>query len=598
MTKNSFDGTSPNVPNDANKAISKHPKVMLIDLDAKITEHLKTNGVNASSGTFGAAYHRESTFGYTSVDTNYDLPFLEEQEIIIVDLKEPAKTTISPETRVKRPGQKDVYVHAEPGLVNPRKRAMYVHMNEVDRILDHGGALIIFSAPQRTEKHYVGEEVFRKVNILDEFDLNNWEFSRRLSERAIEIIDCQGSEFLFKDIDPNAVGVLEPFIEGAVALCTFSVNQYFKKSWMPLAKDKYGRDVAGLFIVENDGDTPSGLILLLPQVADKEACITNLLESVLPSISPNLFPDVEKPSWVNLPEYEHPQVLEIDREIEELKASVNLQIQELEAKKQLERDKNAFLHTLLKGDGKELVLAVKKALEELGFTQVIDVDEQVKASDAVFNDEDLQIADGSPLVLVEVKGLSNYPKDEDALAVQKYLAPRMKELNRLDIIGLSIINHQKHIPPKDRDNTNVFRELLLVNAERHGIGLMTSWDLFRLVQCKRRLSWEFDSIRDIFYKPGRTAILPSHYELIGEVEQVWDKASAASIEIKHGELQPPCSLAFECGALFHEQLVDEIRLEGKVSDKAIAGEFAGVKVDLSRSLLKPGTRVFKINPQH
>jgi uncharacterized protein (DUF1697 family) len=492
MTKNNLDGPDSNVPNDANKALSKHPKVMLIDLEAKIAVHLKDMGFNASSGTFGSPYKRDSTYGYTAVDTNFELPFLEEQEIVIVDLKDTGTIVNAPAVRAKRPEEKDLYVRAEPGLVDPRKRAMFVHRSDIDRILNHGGVLIVFAARHLAEKHYLGKEQFNKVDISNEITLNNWGFSTHLSGNIIDVSNCEGTEFLFKDVNQTVSSrTLEPFIEDAVALCSFKVDQYYKKFWMPLAKDKYGRDIAGFYIVENKDGKPSGLIVLMPQIADKEACIANLLELVLPPISPHLFPDIEKPTWVNLPEYEHSRILELNKEIEELKASVNLQIQELETNKQLEREKNAFLHTLLNGDGKELVLAVKQALEELGFTQVIDVDEQVKASDAVFNDEDLQIADGSPLVLVEVKGLSNYPKDEDALAVQKYLAPRMKELNRLDITGLSIINHQKHIPPMDRDNTNTFRELLLINAEKHGIGLMTSWDLFRLVQCKRMFGWKF-----------------------------------------------------------------------------------------------------------
>jgi hypothetical protein len=52
-----------------------------------------------------------------------------------------------------------------------------------------------------------------------------------------------------------------------------------------------------------------------------------------------------------------------------------------------------------------------------------------------------------------------------ALQVWKYIAPRMKEWNRTDVQELAIINHQRNLPPLDRENIAPFLEDVLTNAQ-------------------------------------------------------------------------------------------------------------------------------------
>lgn len=79
-----------------------------------------------------------------------------------------------------------------------------------------------------------------------------------------------------------------------------------------------------------------------------------------------------------------------------------------------------------------------------------------KTGDTSPKREDLRIYDDSPILLVEIKGISGFPRDAAALQVAKYLAPRMREWQRTDIQGLSIINHQRNLPGLDRDNKTPF----------------------------------------------------------------------------------------------------------------------------------------------
>ena len=57
---------------------------------------------------------------------------------------------------------------------------------------------------------------------------------------------------------------------------------------------------------------------------------------------------------------------------------------------------------------------------------------------------------------------------------------RMKETGDAGFRGLSIINHQRHLPPLDRENAMPFRQELVDVAIEHHLGLLTSWDLYRI----------------------------------------------------------------------------------------------------------------------
>ena len=180
--------------------------------------------------------------------------------------------------------------------------------------------------------------------------------------------------------------------------------------------------------------------------------------------------------------------------VKQILAELKKQIEEIQASKR-------YLYDLVTQQDDRLVESVKYALGALGFVKVIDVDELYDQDDGNPNrDEDLRIDDSSPMLLVEIKGISGKPKDEDVLQVAKYLAPRMKELGRTDIKGLSIINHQRNLPLLDREKP--FRELHIDNAEQREIGLMTTWTLCRLVQAFVQNGWTHDVVHDLFYQNG------------------------------------------------------------------------------------------------
>ncbi len=372
-------------------------------------------------------------------------------------------------------------------------------------------------------------------------------------------------------------------------LCTFN-SIGLGESWLTLAENKYGEPVAGAI----QPPDAKGWIFIFPQLQDKSRFLVEFFNGFLPNISAHLFPDVEGGRWVERSEYELPQVLEFKKKIQQIEEEVKTKVAKLEEAIEKERSENAYLYDLIRENSTLLVSAVNKALEVLGFQSVIDVDKEMeKAGDTRPKREDLQIKDGSPILLVEVKGISGLPMDE-SLQAWKYLVPRMKEWNRTDIEALSIINHQRNIPPLDRENENPFREDNLINAQEHGFGLLTTWDLFRLTRSYLKNRWKHEHIKPLFYQKGRIQPVPKHYEFIGTVQRFIPKIGVVGVQIEAANLKHGDRIAFELTVEFEEQEVESLEVDNQPVAQAEIGMLAGIKTHLTKQQLKEKVRVFRL----
>ena len=162
-----------------------------------------------------------------------------------------------------------------------------------------------------------------------------------------------------------------------------------------------------------------------------------------------------------------------------------------------------------------------------------------------------------------------------------------------DIQGLSIINHQKNLPPLERENKLVFRDDILANASEQGFGLLTAWDLFRLARSYKKNNWKHEYIKEIFYKKGRIEIIPSHYTYLGVIRDYAERVKAVGIEIEVNEIKLGDQIAFELPIEFEEQKVESLQIERKPLDLAKAGMLVGIKTHLTKEQAKKGVRVFK-----
>lgn len=206
----------------------------------------------------------------------------------------------------------------------------------------------------------------------------------------------------------------------------------------------------------------------------------------------------------------------------------------------------------------------------------------------------MQIHDGEIKLIVEIKGINGFPSDEDILAVQKYVPLRMREWDYTQIQGLTIINHQKHIPPLNRDNDLPFRKEMLEVTEEQNIGLLTTWDLHRLVRSFIHNEWKHENIKDLFYKVGRVNILPNHYEFIGKIERFIENKSILGIKIEASNLRLGDRIAFELPVIFEEQVCDSLQFKNNPIEIAEVGMLVGTKTHLTKENARVGVRVYRV----
>jgi len=188
--------------------------------------------------------------------------------------------------------------------------------------------------------------------------------------------------------------------------------------------------------------------------------------------------------------------------------------------------------------------------------------------------------DKSPVLLLEIKGLSGRPRESDTMQVYKYISRRMKELGRTDVRGISIINHQRNIPPLERDNRNVFTKQQIDDANSNDIILLTTWDLFLLTRGMIKWKWNPKVIQELFYQKGTISKFPINYKGVIEVKIIDNK-------IRKGQ-----RIGYVTNLGFLEEEVKSLEIKNRKITEAIPGQIVGIKTIYSKDKLIQGTNVY------
>ncbi len=351
-------------------------------------------------------------------------------------------------------------------------------------------------------------------------------------------------------------------------------------------------DIVGGIITDN---SKGGRILILPNVLKKAKLINKLFYEFLPELSPHLFPDFEGFRWIRRDKYELDSVLSYKKDKVNVELEAKKKIKDIDEKIDKERKKFNFLYGIITKSGRELVKDVKFCLEFIGFNKVIDIDKENENKDVIMKQEDLQVNDVSPILLIEVKGLSGTSRESDTFQVVKYINRRMKKMNRTDIRGVSIINHQKNIPTLQRDNENVFTDQQIEDAKSNDCTILTTWDLFLLIRGMIKRKWKRKVIRELFYKSGRMPRIPSHYKYIGKVVNYWVQKKAVGIEILENKLHQGDRISYIIPEGYLEEDVLSLQFDKRNVEEVSLNQLAGIKTVFSKNELKKGTLVYKVN---
>ena len=579
----------------------KHPKILLIDIKDESEKILKSVGFNVEFGTFGTPYKVEQAAGYIPVVVTSELPNYEEQEIIIIDLF-PQKTSERTHTKLIVQGDKGFWSKCNQGFIDPRPVVTFSAQSTFEKILNRNGVFVVFAdSPFNTEIVWASDDRRFGFQIYERgFEL--WSFLETLEKSNFVIDNSEGSEVTIKNPDTLLGKFFSKYTDSASFTCTFSPSkliQYGKiigysnrnpESWVVTAVNKYDEPVSGVFTPDKNHN---GWIFIFPQIADKANFLLEFLRDILPEYAPELFPYSDNKNWIEKNEYQPPNVRDLNRQIEQIEVEAKQKIEKINEEIQQEKEKIEYQNKLLTTDGDSLVKAVEQTFKVLGFTNVINVDEEYeKQGKTNSNDEDLQIRDKPTSLLVEIKGVTGFPSDNDSRQVTKHIPIRMKEWKEFDVKALSIINHQKAIPALSRDK-EPFRSLIVESAKEQYLGLMTTFDLYRLVRSFLKNGWKHENIKDLFIQSGHISIVPVHYEYVGVIEHYWEKVGAVGIRVEENAIKRGDTISYELPIEFEEINVDSLQVENTPTEIAEISMLAGIKTNLTKDILKKGIRVFR-----
>jgi len=570
------------------------PKILLIDLPNELTNKLKSVGFNVSAGTFGSPYEVEISDKYQPVIPSFNLPNFSEQEIIIIDLTAPPILNFPEGKKLTSEGEEDWWAKCSLGFIDPRPSVMSWVKKSFDQILNSGGVFVIFAQPRLYQNIYLAENHFNQLKFGEVIDADNWSFLSILSNH-LETENCQGNEIFLQDPKLNEFYFIKEALKNTQFTATIKFDYGYVKDFITILKNKYGDNIGGIFFQEES----KGRIVILPQIIKKSEVVVSLINEFLPTLSPHLFPDFKMFKWVENNEYELDTILNYKTEKIKANQRAKEELEEIDKKILKGREKFGFLHGIITKSGDELVISVKKCLEFIGFKKVINVDEKIDSQEgSTLKQEDLQILDKPPILLLEIKGLSGCPRESDTMQVYKYISRRMKELGRTDVRGISIINHQRNIPPLERDNRNVFTKQQIDDANSNDITLLTTWDLFLLTRGMIKWKWNPKVIQELFYQKGIISKFPNNYKPLGEIVKYWKELGVIEVKISDNKLHKGQRIGYVTNLGFLEEEVTSLEIENCKITEAIPGQTVGIKTIYSKEKLVKGTNVYIVKEEN
>lgn len=559
------------------------PKILAVDLPDSDRKKICDAGFNVVAGSFGTPIQRDKSDHYLPVPVSGVLPNIGEQELVVADLAPlPANRELP---TGEEPVGEGMWQRMDSGVLDPRPYIMHLAREQFARILAHGGSFVLFSAPRERPLYEYGSA--RMLGHGDDPQADNWSLLPALS--AIHVTTDFGSEITAaRGIEPALAGLLE----ASSFACTVEPANWDKEYWTTLASNKYGKPVAGILTPETEGE---GFIFVLPRIEKKGVLTALLLDEILPRLSPKLFPEDERRAWTDDLFYALPGVAEARQKIIEVNAATEEKVEDLRTEIARLVDEHGYLHDLLTATGDPLVAAVKKTLESIGFDDVRDVDSEEGLRDGRLR-EDLQIwHDPDPVVLTEVKGIRGLPKDHDVFQVQKNVLPRSREWERFDVRALTVVNHERSLPPLDRQ-PQPFQKDQVANAADENLGLITTWNLYRLARGYARNDWQPDDLAALLAgTSGLIEPLPSHYSRIGEISNYFEQPGVVAIQLDQGEgLAVSERIGFVLRIDFVEEPASSLEINGEAVDVAPCGSHVGVKTVLSKDQARIGTIVYRV----
>lgn len=526
----------------------ERPKIITLNVQPSTCKALEDKGYNITIGSLGKLIdtkNQSGEFKYCLINNDYpsnlhefdmvilDLDFVEEIEYKAEENKRMANST----------GNNTYILCAYPQtILDPRPLASQFLVDDVQQIMKRESIIIAFQTELKQTKYTFVEENGNYPKNVGSEERDIYEalphvpFSSNKSGKETKVVSNQG----------EITRLLERYNDKFSYQNTFyhptewkGNNKVLASYFLPLVVNRDDEIVSYAMRVEKS------ILIVLPNLKVTSDFIIDFMETVGPAVVPGIFPDSQLNSWINDPDYyipNHQKLLDdkklLKQEWEEKTATKNSEIES-------NYDNFKFLHEILTESGDSLVNATIKFLEWLGFEDVKNMDDE----DPETLEEDIQIETNKGLLVIEVKGIGGTSKDSECSQISKIKFRRAEERGSFDVFGLYIVNHQRHLPPRNRSNPP-FTKNQLKDAVNEKRGLMTTFQLFNLFfEIENGLITKEEGI-DRFYDFGLVEFKPSNLQFIDTVEEIYLEGSVFIINLNGIEINVGDNLYVEKNGSF------------------------------------------------
>jgi hypothetical protein len=578
----------PATENTTDNPKQERPRICLIDVDSQLADALKARGLNCYQGTLGPVVEIPNTSQHSSHQCLPNLDFppnMHEYDIVVIDLQNPKTTAYVPDdhTRTKTKGQEQFYfISSFPEtLFDPRPLSASVLNSRLRPLSEKESILIVFTAPQE-------DVVYQPFSItvdgprrhdrssysLYDFysDLPGWE---NITGKDTTVVAPEGA---------TITALLDKHNDDTVYTIAFDHPTYWQgdervksKNFIPLMMAGAERVVSFAHVRDKNW------AFFFPRIKDKQGFLCDLLERVLPGILPPVFPFSTQFAWLDDPRYRLPNEDDLLSQRARLEAEHRKKLDALDVQIDANREEHAFLHRLLTESGAALVKTVERMLRWLDFDEVVNADE----TNPEIQEEDLRVESTSGLLVIEVKGIGGTSTDSECSQISKIKYRRSKERNSFDVFGLYCVNHQRFLPPHDRQNPP-FNPTQIQDAQNDERGLVTTYDLFKLYFNISRGFVSKEDARKALLGVGLVSFTPSNAKEIPQPFEIHHDGFVVIFQADGMVLQTGQKVILEESGWYSSGTIEEIQLDGATVATASAGE---VGIRLSAPVAK-GSRLW------
>jgi hypothetical protein len=369
---------------------------------------------------------------------------------------------------------------------------------------------------------------------------------------TLERADANISQFTEYAPGTFSVNELHALITGfkthisRVSLFFTAVDNYpFYHSWV--LGSRGGGQIAGYGTTYDSARTMVRYVVL-PQLKDITRAAIQLLEC-FETVFPELFPDKIKRDWLSSNEF----LLTEERQVTEAVKAKVAETTAFIAARKVEQESlakaNAFIRQLLVATedpklelGHRLSGVVKRVLEFFEF-EVVDIDQKIKSA---IKKEDFWVMDGDFVAITEVTGTANKnPKVKeynDILGRMTTIYRRKGELvlpAGANVSGLLVLNYDidNHPAKRPRPYTGEDEHIAEAAVEQ-GIGILSTFELHKIIVAVKEGVITKNEARDILKKPGRIEFdtdYKKHQQAFRESEALAEATRVPRTEAESGE---------------------------------------------------------------